>query len=491
MNAPYFFMSYSREDTAKQRRIIKELRERGVEIWVDVENLTPGTPTWEREIERAIREAMGIIVLLSPESNNSEWVRREISFGEQHRKRIFPVLIEGDDYTSTPLRLASHQRVDLRTRFEAGLDELAKALKDYIGVRQEIAGQSQPVATQIKIKQPADLKKWRLPALIGLIGLTCLLIGGGVFTVINKALSETPTQPPVTTEAPPVNPPGTDTHTATAPPLSPADEPTGRIIFTCEIQGSEVCIINADGSGWRQLTDSKLANFNPFLAPDGKTAVYVVNYGDYTEIHELDINSGKTWQLTDFKTGVGAPEISPDNRYILFHYRSSNLQLWLMNRDGSNPREFYSVSKKDVHDGTWSPDGSQILFALGKGENNQLYIMDFNGGAPKLVNDKIDTRGHSDWSPLNLIAFDQGGPFAHEVFTMNLDGSHLTQITNGSNAQGVSFSPDGKWIAFTAYTNVAEKDTKSCEIFIMRTDGSDVRQLTNNNYCDYQPRWGN
>jgi len=48
-----------------------------------------------------------------------------------------------------------------------------------------------------------------------------------------------------------------------------------------------------------------------------------------------------------------------------------------------------------------------------------------------------------------------------------------------------------KWIAFTAYTNVAEKDTKSCEIFIMRTDGSDVRQLTNNNYCDYQPRWGN
>ena len=89
--APYFFMSYSREDTVKQRRVIKELRERGINIWVDIENLTPGTPTWEREIERAIRDATGIIVLLSPESNNSEWVRREISFGEQHRKRIFPV----------------------------------------------------------------------------------------------------------------------------------------------------------------------------------------------------------------------------------------------------------------------------------------------------------------------------------------------------------------------------------------------------------------
>ncbi|MEP0804427.1 MAG: TIR domain-containing protein [Chloroflexota bacterium] len=486
MNTPYYFMSYSREDTVKQRRIIRELRERGVEIWVDVENLTPGTPTWEREIERAIRESMGIIVLLSPESNNSEWVRREISFGEQHRKRIFPVLIEGDDNTSTPLRLASHQRVDLRTRFEAGLDELADALKNYINVKQEIEQQRPAAAKEIKIKQPADLKKWGLPALIGLVGV---LIVGGVFAVINKPPLATPTPPPVTTEAPLVNPVITDT--ATVHPTTAADEPTGRIIFTCEIAGSEVCIINADGSGWRRLTDTTFASFNASLTPDGKTAVYLVNYGDYTEIHEMDVTSGKTKQLTDFKKSVGAPEVSPDNRYIVFHYHAGNLQLWLMNRDGSNPHEFYSVSGKDVHDGVWSPDGSQILFALGKGENNQLYIMNFSGGAPRLVNDKIDTRGRSDWSPLNLIAFDQGGPFAHEVFTMNLDGSGLTQITSGNNAQGVSFSPDGKWIAFTAYTNVAAKDLKSCEIFIMRTDGSDVRQLTDNNYCDYQPRWGN
>jgi len=25
----------------------------------------------------------------------------------------------------------------------------------------------------------------------------------------------------------------------------------------------------------------------------------------------------------------------------------------------------------------------------------------------------------------------------------------------------------------------------------MRVDGSDIRQLTDNDYCDYQPRWGN
>src|SRR5215217_4401123 len=110
-SAPYFFMSYSREDVNLQKRIVAELRGRGIGIWVD--------------IERSIRGAEGMIVLLSPDSNNSEWVRREISFAEQYEKRIFPVLIAGEEDDSIPLRLSDHQRVDLRSNFNNGLDQLA------------------------------------------------------------------------------------------------------------------------------------------------------------------------------------------------------------------------------------------------------------------------------------------------------------------------------------------------------------------------------
>ena len=80
----------------------------------------------------------------------------------------------------------------------------------------------------------------------------------------------------------------------------------------------------------------------------------------------------------------------------------------------------------------------------------------------------------------------------HDVFLMDTSGKDLQQVSqSGFNAQGASLSPDGNWIAFTAYTNVADQDQNSCEIFIMRPDGSDTRPLTNNTYCDYQPRWGN
>lgn len=480
-----FFMSYSRDDASYQRRIINALRQRGLNVWVDTENLIPGSPAWEREIERAIRSASGIIVLLSPNSNGSEWVRREISFAEQNQKRIFPILIRGDEDDSIPLRLSSHQRVDLRRNFEDGIDQLERALRDHID-----ATAVHRLPKKSGASQPIDLKKFVLPGVLVGVGLLCLAGLGFATSYIVNSLA---TRPPITqiTNAPPDVDPGI-TNTPVDVVLDPAT-PTGRIVFTCQLAGDEICIINADGSGFQRLTDTASGNSYASLSPDGKYVIFVGKPNDSTEILELNLESGDIEQLTDLGASLGAPEISPDNRSILFTYRGGNqaAQLWIMDRDGGHPREFYSASGKDVHDATWSPDGSQVLFAMGRGENNQLYITDNNGREPRLINSAIDTRGHSDWSVKDLITFDMGGSFMHDIYTMNLDGKNLQKITNGDNSQGQSFSPDGEWIALTAYTNVADKDTASCEIFIMRTDGSDRRRLTQNTYCDYQPRWGN
>ena len=79
----HVFMSYSRRDDAVMRRVAEYLRSQDIKVWVDNEKLVPGTPIWEEEIEKAIHGASTVVVILSPDSKKSVWVRREISLAEQ------------------------------------------------------------------------------------------------------------------------------------------------------------------------------------------------------------------------------------------------------------------------------------------------------------------------------------------------------------------------------------------------------------------------
>lgn len=128
----HVFISYSRRDREVMWRIVRFLREAGLNVWVDNEKLIPGTPIWEEEIEKAIKGASAAIVVMSPDSKNSEWVRREISLADQNRKHIFPVLVRGDEDSSVTLRLITRQYVDLRENEKAGLHSLYAALSDYL-----------------------------------------------------------------------------------------------------------------------------------------------------------------------------------------------------------------------------------------------------------------------------------------------------------------------------------------------------------------------
>jgi TolB protein len=480
----HFFISYSRTDTSQKQNIVKQLRARGINLWVDIENLVPGTPAWEREIERAIRGAAGIIVLLSPESNNSEWVRREISFAEQNDKVVFPVLVHGDEDDSIPLRLSNHQWVDLRKNYDNGLDELADALRDHLGITVVHKEIKQQVKGPLSIK-PEDLKKLALPGLLALIGLAC--IGGLILmgSIIRNNISSQ-----ATSTSPAIDPAITPTNAD----VVLVDGPSGKIVYTCQVNkknsSDQVCIMNADGSGQRQLTDSN-DNQDASLSPDGKTVIFVSNQKGNYEIFEMDL-SGKRKRLTNLNGTLGLHAISPDNQRIAFTNRVDNFdQIWLMNRDGSNAQMIFSLPGIAAVAPTWSPDSDEILFAVGKDLARQLYIMGFDGREPRLLSDQIFTPGRTDWSTQGLIAYFIGETWKREVWTINPDGTGMAQVTKGGNAQSPSFSPGGRYIAYTAYTDVEGRDELSCEIFIMDLYSRENHQLTNNEYCDYQPRWGN
>ena len=291
--------------------------------------------------------------------------------------------------------------------------------------------------------------------------------------------------------------PGGSTGGSTVPLPSTGDELTGHIVFTCQLfkvqAMDQVCIMNADGSGMRRLTtENNKRHYYPSLAPDGQSVLYTsFREQNVYEIYSLDLNDGRVEQLTDRIGVLTGPEVSPDGTSIIFasgNPSSGTYQIMVMGRNGENADRIPQVAGWDP---TWSPDGKQILFASGGGGGTQLFVVDRNGRDLRQVSNLPAIRGRSDWSADGQSIVTYSGPaWKREVYIMNADGSNARQLTpSGGNSQGPSFSPDGKWVAFTAYFD-HYGDDHGCEIYIIRIDGTDLRRLTNNDYCDYQPRWG-
>lgn len=281
------------------------------------------------------------------------------------------------------------------------------------------------------------------------------------------------------------------------PAPSVADQITGHIVFTCQLfrvqAMDQICIMNADGSGMRRLTtENNRRHYYGSLAPDGQSIVYSsFREANVYEIYSLDLNNGSVTQLTDRVGVLTAPEISPDGKSIAFvrgNPNTGNTQIMVMDRDGRNAG---NIPRVNGWDPTWSLDGNQILFASGVDGAVQLFVVNRDGGSVRQISNLPAIRGRSDWSPDGQFIVTYSGPaWNREVYVMNADGSNARQLTpSGGNSQGPSFSPDGQWVAFTAYFD-NYGDDHGCEIYIIRIDGTDLRRLTNNDYCDYQPRWG-
>ena len=251
--------------------------------------------------------------------------------------------------------------------------------------------------------------------------------------------------------------------------------------------------MNADGTGYRRLTtEDDIRHFYPSLSPDGRKVLYsAFREENVYEIYSYDLESGKVDRLTNRNGVLTAPEYSPDGQSITFTRWAPNSDRYQIMLMGSNGYNADNIPRMEGWDPTWSPDGKQILFASDSRGLVQIYRVKLDGKNLTAVTNLPAIRGRNDWSADgNYIATYSGPAWNRELFIMNADGTNSHQLTpSGGNSQGPSFSPDSKWVAFTAYFD-NYGDDHGCEIYVIRIDGTDLRRLTNNDYCDYQPRWG-
>jgi hypothetical protein len=124
------FISYTSADRDQAIKLYKKLIAKGIDAWVDIEELLPGQD-WKLEIDKALHASDAIIICISNQSVTKEgYVQKELKHAldlaeEKPEGVIFLIPVRLED-CPVPFRLKDIQWVDL---FEKdGFSRLEKAL---------------------------------------------------------------------------------------------------------------------------------------------------------------------------------------------------------------------------------------------------------------------------------------------------------------------------------------------------------------------------
>jgi hypothetical protein len=122
------FLSHSDRDRRFAAAIVRALGRNGIPVWYSRRNII-SAQQWHDEIGAALTRCDWFVVILSPNSVESVWVKHELIYALNHNRyanRIIPLLYRDCDYESLSWTLSGFQVVDFRSGFALGARELMR-----------------------------------------------------------------------------------------------------------------------------------------------------------------------------------------------------------------------------------------------------------------------------------------------------------------------------------------------------------------------------
>ena len=261
-------------------------------------------------------------------------------------------------------------------------------------------------------------------------------------------------------------------------------------------QAARLLTIRRDGSGLRPLTAPPegrvgLGDIGPVWSPDGKQVafmrvtepsstawaesreLFVVN-ADGTGLRQLTRNS-----IDDCCTATW----SPDGSQIAFVRWAPNASIWIVRSDGTRERRL-STSVRQAP--AWSPDGRWIAHLAPNGWIERVHPD--GSGRRRVVrseyySSKFGAGEAVEWAPsstrLAVVAD------VERLVSMTPTGKRRRTIGRGFDP---AWSPDGRWLVVTVYSIPERFATR---LWVVRADGSGRTPLirATSSPSDYNPDW--
>ncbi|MBN1245251.1 PD40 domain-containing protein [Candidatus Bathyarchaeota archaeon] len=231
--------------------------------------------------------------------------------------------------------------------------------------------------------------------------------------------------------------------------------------------------------------------------PDAQDTVpHEGKYGIYV----LDLATEKVELLysTDNEGYTSALRLNSQGEKLVFAQKTGandeSTEIFTINVDGQNLEGVTDNSYWDLYP-AWSPDGMRIAFLSKRNNDLDIYMMNADGSNQHMFYDSGSHDADIDWAG-NTIVFTSG----HKIWSIKDDGAGLTQITNPANAgqwgqanlpigdYDPRLRPDGAKIVFEKLEDPSTTHG-SYNIFTVNSDGTQETRLTNTNYSQGLASW--
>jgi TolB protein len=250
-----------------------------------------------------------------------------------------------------------------------------------------------------------------------------------------------------------------------------------RIAFVTAGRGSkEIYLVDSDGEGTARVTNDGSIALSPAWAPDGRRLAYTSFKRGGPQLFERDLANGGERTISA-RDGLNiTPAYSPDGRTIAFGATVGGNTELALTTGGGGLRTLTQSRRYENLSPTFSPDGGRIAFVSDRLGEPAVYVMDADGGEPRIVSQyQFGRRGYStspDWSPTGpWIAYSTRVAGVAQIAVVGPDGRGARLLTDRGRNEDPSWAPDGRHLVF------ASPDRDGGGLFVLDTVTGKVRTL--------------
>ena len=177
------------------------------------------------------------------------------------------------------------------------------------------------------------------------------------------------------------------------------------------------------------------------------------------------------------------PRVSPDGKTIVYVRKSNDVMkdrersnLWQISVDGNDHRPLYS-GLKSIKSPRWSPNGEKLAFVSNDTGSQQIHVRWLDNGETALISQLQASPSNLSWSP--------DGKWL--AFTMNVKAASETIAETRTKPEGATWAKGPITVTTTQYQYDGQGIVEPAyrHVFVVPAEGGSARQLTEGNFNHY------